>query len=200
MGFKSTLDLTSLTSREAIEAGELIPAGWHRAILSEHTETGKTPGEYQFEFTVNGGPFDGRKTWYRFMDPEVYGDEKKARTAANRIQMLASRLGLIADNNLGQPGCEIDFDSAVGREFVLSIENNSYDETDRETGEKTGNKKHNTRITYSGIYPLNHHSIPESARKALNLPPAASGSNSVAPASAPPSPAKKSKARDFSDL
>lgn len=210
MGLTMELDLTGQESREQMEAGDRIAVGWYRGVVDDHLDDRNNDGQYMLVCRVEGAGydpaakrpiagFDGKKTKYFFSDPRTV-DADKQKKALDRVQMLASRLNLVRDDQLGKPGVAIDFDQAVGTAIVFQIEVNTWDEKD-ELGQVVG-KKSTHRIAYAGIYPPDHEKIPADVREALKLPPArtkgsaggpsngtsAGGSTPTAPASQPAKP------------
>lgn len=182
MGFQFDLDLSGKESIEQVENGDRVPPAWYRASCSDHYEDeAKGGGEYVLEFEIAGGMYDGKKLYYRFKDPAIVEDEKKQRTAANRVGLLAARLGLIDQGALGKRAA-LDFDKAIGREVVLHV-------TDQKT-----DRGNYVGIDYGGIFPLDHEKIPDDERKRLKLPAKGAGGGSSAGAG----PAAKKD--DFADI
>jgi hypothetical protein len=205
MGLNLELDLTETKTREQAEAGDQVPVGWYLADLDDCNEDSSNNGQFVFEFVARGGLYDGKKLFYRFMDPREIEDEKKKRTATNRVQMLASRLGLIREDQFGQPGVTIDFDKAIGRRVVVHVKEQVFDQRD-ESGNKTGDKRHFTGIDYSGVYPVDHPKIPKEVRESLKLGPAraedkATTAGNGSSNGTPPSPTAAPQTADaFADL
>jgi hypothetical protein len=163
------LDLTDVQSPEQLEAGPMVAPGWYRAIINDYYEDDNKEDDRVFEILIQGGTHDGRKLFYRFTRPEHYEDEKKAKTAKRRIGMLASRLGLVKQDDFGKV-TSVDFDAAINREIVIEVITDSYDVVDEITGATV--KKTSNKISYAGIFPLDHPDISDENRVALKLPPA----------------------------
>jgi hypothetical protein len=188
VGLTYDLDLSAYTDREQVEAGEKVPADWYRTVLSEHYEDHNKEGQFVFEFKVNGGLYDGKKLFYRLTDPRYMDDEGKAKMARSRIGIVASRLGLIRDEDLGKPNTSVDFDQAVGHEFVVRVQ----EQTNKTSGETFSG------IGYVEIYPLDHPKLPKDVRAKLQLPPARDGGKGGSKAAA--GAAGQAAKDDFSDL
>lgn len=204
MGLTYELDLSTAPTREAAEAGDRPPVDWYTADVTDHYEDHNDECGYILEFVIkrgarSGDAFTGKKLLYRFRSPghaEYAGDAKKQRTAQNRIQMLASRLGLFGDDALGKANVAVDFDQTIGKAAVVQV------------AERKGDTATFTEISYSGVFPPDHPKIPKEVRAALSLPPAredkgaaaasktAPSSNGTTHAAVPPAAVKD----DFSDL
>lgn len=180
------VDLTGVTDLDAVDNGGKVPVGWYRATLDEYYEDTKNEGRHVFEITVSDGAFDGKHLYFSFFDGSGAQDEKGRKMAADRIAALASRLNLLTPGQVNS----VEFTAAAGKEIVINVVENK--------------KSGFTEIAYLGIFPPDHHSIPETERKRLNLPPAKpkEATTTAAPTNAAPAMAGAGagKVDDFSDL
>lgn len=162
MAFK--LNLSGAKSVEDLDRESHVEPGWYRAKVEDATQNDKTGAEV-IVCQVMGGRFDGCKADIQLQDPEQVTDVKKAERAISRIQVIATRLGLVSKEMLGNDDVDINFNDAIGKEVVIECEA-------REYTKDNGTKSSFTGIAYTGIYPLDHEKIPDQVRKDLGLPPA----------------------------
>lgn len=190
MGLTFELDLSGYTDRDQIEAGDSVPVGWYRTSLDEHYEDANKEGQFVFVFKALGGLYDGKKLFYRLQHPGYIDDQKKAQYARSRIGMLASRLGLIGDDDLGKSNMGVDFDKAIGQEVVVRV----VEQKGREEGARAF-----IGIGYADVYPPDHPKIPKDVRALLQLPPARESAGKGTTKTALPTGAGAKK-DDFADL
>jgi hypothetical protein len=191
------LDLTDVQNEDQMEAGDRLPVGWYKATLTDFYDDHNKEGSSVFEWTVDGGVFDGQKTWDRCTDPASLDDPAKQKTALKRIKLLANRLGLVKKEDFGKPGVHVNFADAINAAMVLEVQ---------EWSNKDNPSKKGTSIAFDGVYPPDHEKIPADVRQRLGLPPARKKDESEGGAAGAAAPnatgnnSPKKPADDFSDL
>jgi hypothetical protein len=208
MPLEFTVDLAGETV-ESIESGTQTPPGWYSAKLEDVFEDERNPGVVVFKYKVlggNGGVWTGRCIFDRVGDPDAAEGEAAATFVRRRVLLLARRLGLLDDDRIaagGQPA--LSWYDAIGKEVVLDVRRRSYDEKDRATGQKTGNRRETVSVDFAGVYPVGGHSLdklpkdcPTDARQLIGGGRPAPGT--PAARSAPAAPRTQAHVPDFSDL
>jgi hypothetical protein len=137
--------------------------GFYRAILDEVKESEHSEGAVDFYYRVTMGDYKGSIVRDTLYHPDYARKDSSAPGLARRLRILAGRLGLWD----GKPGeavnvCWLD---AIGREVVIQAIEDKYKD-------KGGVERVNYKPDFAGIFPLDHHEIPEAVRTALALPPA----------------------------
>lgn len=153
------LELGADENFEKVDSGGRLTPGVYLGVLTDVTENEKDTKA--FDFTVKGGPYDGMKVKYFLPDFHAVYDDKKKDKARQRVNMMASRLGLISKDDVERkqkdPSHRIVVESwlnAIGREFWLECE--------RDQGGFVA-------PTYSGVYPPGHEGL-TSLKKKWKLP------------------------------
>ena len=152
---KFNLDLRGDNAETMDSGGNPIP-GCYAARLEDSYDDHNQEGITVLEFVIILGAFIGRKLFYRLSNPDLAINDQKARTAINRIKMIASRLGLIGEEDAGKE-VDVDFCEAIGWEGVVEFEERTYPGDD-------GSPRTTRGIAYSGIYPSGHKDL---AKKTL---------------------------------
>lgn len=116
--------------KKNVSSSEQFPEGFHRAILVEVEEHDTKNNSAVRLIFANG-------------DLELKEDLWLSEKAQARLTLMTRRLGLIDDS--GDEDQEILFDNAVGSEFVIEVKH-ELDQSDRTV----------TRLTYGGLWPLDH--------------------------------------------
>lgn len=116
-----------------------LPEGKYVAEVEkvEKEHNSKTPC-FKFTFLVVAGPHKNRKVFEK-----LYLSEK----ANKRVVLFGSRLGLIADKELGQGSVRKSWAQAVGQRVVIDVKHRPYDAND-------GSKKIAVGLDFGGIYRL----------------------------------------------
>jgi hypothetical protein len=223
MALEFTLDLTGETP-ETIEAGSQVPPGWYHNRVEDVYEDEKNPGGTVFKYKTlggNGGAWDARYIFDRLGSPAAADSENGAEFLRRRTKLLAKRLGLLDDACIRAGGqVELDWHDAIGREVVLHIAKRSYDERDKTTGQRTGNRRETVGVAFDGVYPVGGYpadklprDCPTDMRQLISGggPAPAAPSTPAAPAAraaaaatpgtpAPAAPRAQADGFDFSDL
>jgi hypothetical protein len=222
MALEFTIDLTGDTP-ETIEAGTQTPPGWYHARLEDIYDDEKTAGVVVFKYKVlsgNGGAWTGRYVFDRVGDPDAAEGENAADFIRRRIKLLAKRLGLLDDERIKAGGqAELTWYAALNKEVVLNVKRRSYDEKDRATGQKTGNRREIVGVDFAGVYPIGYplDKLPKDCPTDMRRLISATGSADTGPATTaapaphrpaaaagatPPAAAPRAQANafDFSDL
>ncbi len=183
------LNTHGMKKEEAESGGGLNVAGWFRAVVDEAGPSEKHPdSEMLFRFKVATGPHKGSMVSQYLPLPESIADASKAATAGKRLLAFASRLG-VWDGVTEDP--DVDWDECIGNEVVIQTERNEYKD-------KEGLLKVTYRLTYIGVYPIDHEKIPADQRAGLGLLPISMKDGA---AHAPMKKAAgKKKGTDISDL
>lgn len=140
--------------------------GWYRANLEDVEDDEKNGGVY-LVFNINHGIY--KNCQYRpkakVADPAMADSPANEKSRWQLIKTYGKRMGLISSEQAGKPGeIDVDFVDAIGREFVIEIE-----EDTKPRNDGTGNMTF-ASVKYAGVYPLNHDAIPNWVRKDLGLP------------------------------
>lgn len=126
------MPVTMKVRRDAAKAGG-FPKGMHRAILS-NVDMHETKNSVSVRLT-----FSNRMMT---IDEDLWDTEK----AAARMTLFARRLGILSkDATADVEEEEVDFEKAVGTEFVIDVDY----QLDR-------NDQSVARLTYAGLWPLDH--------------------------------------------
>lgn len=159
-----TTSFVAKTSLEDEESARGVRApGFYRCILDEVKENDKIAGAVDFFYRVVMGDYKGSIIRDTVHDPNHAKKDTSVDGLQKRIRILAGRLGLWD----GKPGeaVEVCWPDAVGREVVIKAVEDKYKGTD-------GVERTSYKPEFAGVYPLDHHEIPEAVRAPLNLPPA----------------------------
>jgi hypothetical protein len=162
----------------------------------------------------NGGAWTDRYIFDRVGDPDAADSENAAEFIRRRIKLLAKRLGLLSDERIRGGGqVTLNWYDAIGKEVVLHVTRRSYDEKDRATGQKTGNRRETVGVAFDGVYPIGYpldrlpRDCPTDMRQLISgggPAPAAPAARRPAAATAatptPASPQAQADALDLSDL
>lgn len=157
MGWKINLGNDTPESVDALQA---LP-GWYKSTLESASEDGKT-GAMILDFRITGPSFAGAHVKDRVWNPEYANEEKKIDATDKRAKAVMSRLGLLSKDEFGRE-VEVEFEEAVGKEFVLKVIQDDFEGKDGKNVEKTG-------LGYLGMFPTDHPSIPPDVRVKLGLP------------------------------
>lgn len=119
-----------------LDMGRDLPKGKYVAVVEkvEKNHQSNTPC-FTFTFSVVAGPYTGRKVFER-----LFLSEKNNK----RVVMFGSRLGLIAEKELGKESVRKSWSKAVGQKVVIEVESRPYD--------KDGVQKIATNLTYGGLF------------------------------------------------
>jgi hypothetical protein len=122
-----------------LDLGRDLPKGKYVVVVEAiEKDQGQGTPAYKFTFSVTAGAFKGRKVFER-----LFLSEK----ANKRVILFGSRLGLIAEKELGKESVRKSWKEAIGKEVVIEVENEEYEAKD-------GSKKQRTKMTFGGIYKL----------------------------------------------
>lgn len=157
--------------RKSIGAkSNMFPEGLNRAILVE-VEEHDTKNNSSVRLVFANGDFEHNE--------DLWLSEK----AQGRLTLISRRLGLIKDT--GDEEQEVLFDNAVGTEYVIDIAH-----------EKNQNDETVTKMTYSGVWPMDHED--KKIRAFLNT--AAGKKEATAGVREPGSSSKPSSGDDLDDI
>lgn len=157
MGFD--LDFTTTTTQEVEAKNGVMPDGFHRVKLESTAQNGQDARQ-EFNFVVSHGPFAGRKMRvFKLDDPQFSNNPEMA---SNKARVWAVRMGVVGQDANGKK-VSVNWQAAVGKEFVLEIETRQYDDKD-------GKRRTTQEPKFAGIFPLEHTDIPNHARRAMGLP------------------------------
>lgn len=150
-----------------VDSGGRLQEGWYRAKLTE-VKDNQQDGSADLVFTVTVGQFAGQSIDKKVWNPRFSNTPENAKKAAIEAGTTLYRLGLCTKEEI-KAGKQIQrpFSDAIGREYVVQAKNRAYKGKD-------GSDQTATEVCRfpPGIYPLDHPSIPEAVRTALNLGPA----------------------------
>jgi hypothetical protein len=199
-----TLDMTDQT-RETVEREARLEEDWYVGVLDDTHEDAKS-GQQVFEFVVKKGlktkvKYAGERHFERLSAPDLV-EEKTEKFHRKKAICWASRLGLLKDDYFGRQ-VGIEWQDAIGNDYLLKIEHRKYPEKDRVTGQPTGAMAVQVSCGFA-VFPLDHEKIPDEVRKGLELPPARKTKDEAAANGPPPGGAAPSGAGtptiDTSDL
>jgi len=143
------LNTAGMTEKDLEGGGSRPLPGIYHAQIAGVTER---EDEYiQFDFVILAGTTadqQGKEFNERFY---LSGkDEKATQTAIRRLTRMAIVGKILSVEDLGK-NVPVDFSLLEGRDCVLKVREREYDETDRETGQKTGNKRKTAAIDNYGF-------------------------------------------------
>lgn len=135
------------------------PGVYHVRLIKVESrdEPGKTPSE-NLTFQILAGTVAGQSGKQITEYLRLQGsDNEKSRKVIQRAMGWGKRLGVytLADAKVLAP---IEYERALQKEFIIEIEEHSYEDS------KTGEQKTNVRISYMGVWGLDHPDAPECPR------------------------------------
>ena len=157
-----------------LDMGRDLPKGKYVAVVEKVEKDHKsTTPCFTFTFSVVAGPYTGRKVFER-----LFLSDKNNK----RVVMFGSRLGLIAEKELGKESVRKSWGGAVGKQVVIDVETRPYEKKDGSPGVATN-------LTYGGLFKLDDPKVADVVREA-----------GAAKASAPASGGGAATQQAFDDL
>lgn len=141
------------------QGGMPEPGYYHAKVckVESSDEQGKTPSEnLSFQILTGTVAGQGGKQITEYL--RLSGsDDNKTRKVIQRAMGWGKRLGVYteADAKVLAP---IEFEKAIGKECVIEIEEHSYEDS------RSGEQKTSIRISYMGVWSLDHPDAPECPR------------------------------------
>lgn len=179
--FTTDLDLTCILTEDDLGNAPQVPPGKYHVLVTDVKESGKddkTPFILLKQRVLNG------------TDQHAVGMTIEDRVfltagAIKRVALVALRLGLISRADLGK-NVRVDWSKAKGRELIVEVDTEEYTTKD-------GAKRTKSKVTFGGVWDVQHPDAQDVPRGNPASVPAASGNGRpAAPAAAP--------ADDFSDV
>ena len=198
MDYEVELDLTG-TDEDQIEQGGRTPPGWYLCRLKEVYPDADLDC-LKLVYEVTAGSYRGSLIRDSLWDPAASDTPDKEKSARQRMNLIAHRLGLWGKGD-GGTRKGVNFAQAVGAEVAVNTQKRKDSDY--------------ANVTFDGVYPLDHHKLPDEVRKDLGItvpkrqPPkgegakgSPSGNGSRRPAAGAPAgaPAATRPRFDISDL
>ncbi|MDE2102276.1 MAG: hypothetical protein KGL39_33835 [Patescibacteria group bacterium] len=173
------IELDEALDAQKTEAGGKIPAGWYLAKVFDIFPDSANDC-VKLEYEITHGPYAGKKVNDTLWDPNASDDQEKAKKSRQRLQLVALRVGAIADGET-----KIRFTNAIGNPVVLHLVQqqerkcDSCDEDPPKSVRKCpscGGKivwrdvpNGFVNPAYDGVYPLDHEKLTDEVRKQLRI-------------------------------
>jgi hypothetical protein len=137
-----------------------VPGRYHAAVNHAEEKGSKkkgTPGlELEFQIVADGTAADGKsrtngqagKTIPLFLS-YIGGDDDKTKTCLDRVMRLALCVGVLRPGEAKEP----DWSEAIGRELVIEIEAQQYDDA------KTSQIKTGAQVAFLGFWSLGNKAV-----------------------------------------
>lgn len=154
--FNTELDLGGFKDEEDLSGMPLVPPGkYHVRVTDVREGKGKTPAVV-LRYQILAGT-----------DPQAIGMYQEDNvfltdSAIKRVALVALRLGLISRGDLGKK-VNVNWLQAYGRELIVEIH-------DEEFERKDGTKGHTSKVTFGGVWDLNHPEVKDVPRAAVSSP------------------------------
>lgn len=176
---------------EVDTGGAPLKGVYHARVMKEEfvDEANKTPSE-NITFKVLAGTTPGQAgKQITFYLPFSHEEEDKYKNMVRRAMGVGKRLGIYTEE-MAKNLAPIPFEKAVGNEVIIEVEDHSYEDR------TTGAMKTTTRISYMGVWRIDHPDCPECPRLGGKAPakapaaatksePAKNTANGTKPASKP---------------
>lgn len=188
-----------------IEGGSNRPApGMYHAMVETVREL-PDQNYVQYDFVVLAGttPDQEGKTISQRLYIEGK-DEKGTATCTKRITRFAIETGAMSRSDIGKD-VDIDLSLAEGKDCIIKVIEREYDEKDKETGQKTGNKKKAVELDFFGIWSTDSEEVAQVPRdpawaRNSSSPAKSSGSSPSNGKAQPVAAAAAAGSNDFDDI
>jgi hypothetical protein len=148
MSFQN-LDLGSFTKDSDLEGTRVPPGKYHVQVLDVRQDgEGRTPC-LAFKLAVLAGEHQG----LTFQERLYFSDKDGAK---RRVALFARRLGLVRPEDLGKK-VTIDWQRAVGRDFVAEVVEETYEKRD-------GSKGTSSKLAFNGLFDCSDERVKDVAR------------------------------------
>lgn len=139
--------------------GSPIKGVYHAKVVKEEyvDEPNKNPSQ-NITFKVLAGTVPGQSgKLITFYLPLGHEEEEKYKNMVRRAMGVGKRLGIYTEE-MAKSLAPIPFENAVNKECIIEVEDHSYKDN------VTGETKYTNRISYMGVWRLDHPDAPECPR------------------------------------
>lgn len=155
---------------DTLDAGGLPEAGVYHARLEkeEFVDDGDYPRQ-QLVFIILAGTVSGQKG--RRLTDSLFlmgKDDAKTKKAIQRAMAFGKRMNIYSKED-AEKRAPIPFEKCVGKEFIIEVVADEYEGND-------GNLRRSAKLSYMGIWHINHPDAPECPRLGKSGKPGAGGS------------------------